>query len=119
MEASNHLLWLPMQPEEVGTLEATLRKAGVCVPGNYRDSEGPRLAHYLWQGELHAIKFCALLDRNLLSPVLRLASGASIESDPAQERVTRLSCAVFAFCIWADILIEPSMALYELSLIHI
>jgi hypothetical protein len=106
-------LLLPMNPIELAFIETTLKEAQVLVPGNYRDPSGPRLTDYIINASEKGIEFRAIFDRNLISPIVSLASGRPVPDEPEQERIARLSCAAFAFCIWADILIEPAMALYE------
>lgn len=106
-------VWLPLLPDERDFLEHTLRSAAVLTPGNYDDPSGPSLATYISNARIGGVEFRALFDRNLISPIARLASGMAVPSNPQEERITRLACAAFSFCIWADILIEPSMALYE------
>ena len=113
MEEIRGAVWLPLLPDELEFLEHTLKSSAVLIPGNYNDPSGPSLATYISNAHIGSVEFRALFDRNLISPIARLASGMAVPSDPQEARITRLACAAFSFCIWADILIEPSMALYE------
>lgn len=66
------------------------------------------LIHHLQGGE----PIRALLDRNLLTCVVRAASGEAIRRENA---VDRTAMAVMAFLRAANVSIEPNLALYELA----
>lgn len=102
-----------MQQEELNALEAMLRSAQVLIPGNYAGNNPYVLIDYLAASTLNGDKFHALFDRNLISPLVALASGRPIPEERNAAENGRLAAACVAFCILANILIEPNIALYE------
>lgn len=106
-------IWLPMTPEDYAELQVLLSQASPLVTGNYEVSDSFDLSEYLSAGKLGGVEFKAMFDRNLLSPLAELASGKRLAGSVESIRSSRVACACAAFCIMADILIEPSMALYE------
>jgi hypothetical protein len=106
-------VWLSISPEDYSALRSLLIAANPLVTGNYADSGKFDLTDYLYAKEFNQVEFRALLDRNLLSPLVELAAGKSISGSEESKRTARIACACAAFCIFAGILIEPSMALYE------
>ncbi len=70
------------------------------------------LETYVIERTLHDAEFVALFDRNVLSCVLELAGGCEA-SDQHRD-----AAAIMAFAQSFDILIEPSLALYEYALPH-
>ena len=113
-EVMHGLTWLPISPADWYALQALLVAEKPLVAGNYFDDGTFNLADYLSASRLGGIDLKALFDRNLLSPLSELATGASIATLPASDiRSTRVACAAATFCIVADILIEPGMAVHE------
>jgi hypothetical protein len=108
-------IWLPLEPEELAFLQTSLRDAGVLVPGNYAGENPYQLVDYLVAGIAEDGAFRALFDRNLISPLVSLASGAMVPASEQAEHNARLASACACFCILANILIEPNIALYEFA----
>jgi hypothetical protein len=106
-------VWVPMVPEDYAALRSILNTADPLVTGNYADSGSFDLSEYLAAARLGNVEFRALFDRNLLSPLAELAAGKQLAGTEESKRTGRVACACAAFCILADVLIEPSMALYE------
>jgi hypothetical protein len=106
-------IWLPLQPGDLEFLQTTLRKAGVVVPGNYAGDNPYVLTDYLATGIADNGEFSSLFDRNLVSPLVSLASGARVPKAEQAEYNARLASACACFCILAEILIEPNISLYE------
>lgn len=106
-------VWVPITPEDYTALRNLLNEASPLVTGNYEDGDSFDLSEYLSAGRIGGVEFKALFDRNLLSPLAELASGKRLVGSIESTKSTRIACACAAFCILADILIEPSMALYE------
>lgn len=112
-EDSSMAIWLPLQSIEMEALESMIRDARVLVPGNYRGDDPCALVDYLVASVASDYNFHALFDRNLISPLVSLASGKSVPSDEQAAANARLAAACATFCILAGILIEPNIALYE------
>jgi hypothetical protein len=110
---SSIAIWLPLQSIEMEALESMIRDARVLVPGNYRGDDPCVLVGYLKASAVSDYGFHALFDRNLISPLVSLASGRSVPSDELAAANSRLAAACATFCILAGILIEPNIALYE------
>lgn len=112
-ESITGAVWVPVVPEDYAALRSILSAADPLVTGNYADSGSFDLSEYLAAARLGSVEFMALFDRNLLSPLAELAAGKQLAGSEESIRTGRVACACAAFCILADILIEPSMALYE------
>lgn len=106
-------VWFPVPPGDYEALRSLLSTADPLVTGNYTDSGNYELPEYLAATRLGNVEFKALFDRNLLSPLAELAAGKELAGSEESKQTGRVACACAAFCILADILIEPSMALYE------
>jgi hypothetical protein len=90
-----------------------LRKNSLLIPGNYKADDPYNLIDYLRTAHEKDCKFQVLFDRNLLTRLVYLAKGKRVPSDAASAKVLQLSAACLAFCILAQILVEPNMSLYE------
>lgn len=106
-------VWVPVPPDDYVALRSLLSTADPLVTGNYIDSGSYEFPEYLAASQLGSVEFRALFDRNLLSPLVELAAGKQLAGSEESKRMGRVACACTAFCILADILIEPSIALYE------
>lgn len=106
-------VWLPTQPDELEFLQAALSAASVLVPGNYSGDNPYVLIDYLTAATVNDLEFRGLFDRNLISPLVALASGATVPESIQAQSNARLAAACACFCILARILIEPNISLYE------
>lgn len=106
-------VWLPLGSSELEFLQKTLHESGVVIPGNYAGDNPYVLVDYLAAGMTEDGEFRALFDRNLISPLVALASGAPVPESKQAESNARLASACACFCILAKILIEPNIAIYE------
>lgn len=106
-------VWIPIQHEDYAALRELLTSADPLVTGNYADGGSFDLTEYLAAVKLGGVEFRALFDRNILSPLAELATGKLLAGSEESINTGRIACASVAFCIMADILVEPSMALYE------
>ena len=104
---------MPVLHEDYAALRDLLICADPLVTGNYVDGGRFDLTEYVAAVKLGGVEFRALFDRNLLSPLAELAAGKSLAGSAESITTGRIACASAAFCIMADILLEPSMALYE------
>lgn len=104
---------LPISQSDLLELETLLNEAGLPLIGNYDSDERAGLVEYLQATSVQGQEISALFDRNLVSPLVQLASGNPLLEK--EERVGRLACASVAFCIWADISIDPTMGFYEFA----
>lgn len=109
----NTIHHLPLRPDEMLQLQTIMARADLIVPGNYVMRGPHRIIDYLSAAEFRSVEFRALFDRNLISPLVALAGKKNLAAEPAQMEICRLACASMAFCILANITVEPSMALYE------
>jgi hypothetical protein len=99
---------LPIVPDDLRRIEDVVWNGAIFVPGNFScNSDFGVLDHHLAHAT-HGSSFHALYDRNLVSPLVSLVRG-----DPISSSSGRVAAAAAAFCILANILIEPSIALYE------
>ncbi len=62
--------------------------------------------------------FRVLFDRNLVTRLAGLVRGDAMPKDPASAKIVRLTAACMAFCILAEIDVEPNMAIYEGAQTH-
>jgi hypothetical protein len=106
-------VWIPIQHDDYAALRELLNSADPLVTGNYVDGGGFDLTEYLVAAKLGGVEFRALFDRNILSPLAALAAGKPLAGSEESMNTARIACAAVAFCIMAEILVEPSMALYE------
>jgi hypothetical protein len=77
---------------------------------NFRDADAPSLynpANYLYNNEFEDTKFVANIDLNVLQYIVNCVK------KPNQNPSYQDACALLLFCRYANILIEPSLALYE------
>lgn len=106
-------VWLPTKLDELEFLQNKLRSAGVLVPGNYAGDDHYLLVDYLTAATINDCEFRALFDRNLISPLVALAGGATVPESSQAQSNARLAAACACFCILARIVIEPNISLYE------
>ncbi len=105
---------LPVRrPEDWLAIRQMLRENDLLIPGNYKAEDPYDLRRYLYSGQIEGRKFQVLFDRNLVSRLVSLAKGKALSIDAASSKIFRLTSACLAFCILAEILVEPNMALYE------
>ena len=66
---------------------------------------------------LHAFEskenVCILIDRNLVSRVIKLIDGEVINPELSESKIWRLAAAVMVFALCGNIMIEPNISLYE------
>jgi hypothetical protein len=102
------ILNLPISKNDLAAVQHLLRSAGVfCTPFDHTNVDAYSMATYRRESELLGTKSYLLLDRNMFSRVVRLASG-----EPCDESM-RIPAAVMAFAHCANLQIEPNIALYE------
>lgn len=114
-EREEERVWIPLNPDDVPTLESLLTEADPFVAMTL-DAENPyRLVDYLHNARHGEFEVRALLDRNLVSRVVGLTSGHSVNHETAEAGTYRLAAACMAFLITADVLIEPGIAMQEFA----
>lgn len=77
---------------------------------NFRDADASQLynpANYLYNAEFENVKYVASLDLNIMQYIVNCVKKTD------QKSHYRDACALLLFCRFANILIEPSLALYE------
>lgn len=108
-------VWIPLSTGDVPALERILSDADPFVTTMIDTPQPYRLANYI-QNELygdHEVR--ALLDRNLVSRAVELASGHVVDHGGPGSDTYRLAAACMAFLITARVTIEPNIALYEFA----
>jgi hypothetical protein len=106
-----------MNPEynidDIAPLQELVRQNELFVlgPSNVRDVYD--LTNYIFASNAFKRDLRALVDNNLLTRAIELASGAEVPNDPSKRRPYLLSAATMAFLIIGEFLIEPSLAIYE------
>lgn len=99
--------------EDTQAIQQLLRKHSLLIPGNYNADDPYDFITYLHAAKTNGHEFKTLFDRNLISPLVQLAKGNALPKDAGSAKVFQLSAANLAFCILAEIFVEPAMALYE------
>jgi hypothetical protein len=109
---------LPIRQEDMTSLEGLVSSNGLLIPGNFQFGTTYDVLDYLEGKHRYGYKFRAMFDRNLITRIVGLVRGDEMPADPASARIVRYSAACMAFCILAEIEIEPAMALYEGASAH-
>ena len=93
---------------ELKTLGEVLEKNDVFVPGYIPPSVGLYIPDgFIYENQFRGIDTLLLPDRDIVSRMAKIASGAPMES------MLQKAAAVKAFCHYLDIQIEPSLAFHE------
>lgn len=103
-------LTLPIQRDDLREIERTLERDDLFTT-SFED-RGPakyKAVTYLSEQAAFGTRTNFLLDRNILSSLVALGSGAEVKSRHQS------AAAVLAFAQCIDALVEPTMALYELG----
>ena len=103
---------LPFSRETLRKIEGVLQKEELFVLFD-PSAEIYSLGFYITQKSLHETTTGALIDRNILKdvlPIVELSLAGSNESCPER---CRIGAALMAFLQAGNVLIEPSIALYE------
>ena len=104
--------FLAREPDDFARLMECLRNKHVFVPGfDASKSDVYSPVTYLDLQTHYKTKTIIVADRNLVSYWISLVKGNATKHDG------RCAAAVMAFAMYADILIEPSMALYEYAFV--
>jgi len=107
-------VWIPLTPSDVPELERLLRSADPFVASTIDTDDPYRLDDFVQHSIYGGAGIAALLDRNLVSRAVDLARGQLVEHSRGGSNVDRVAAACMAFLITAQVLTEPSIALYEL-----
>lgn len=109
---------LPVSPDDLAGIEQIVRNYELLIPGNFRMDDATRVMAFLEVAFIHKHSFRVLFDRNLVTRLAGLIRGDPMPKDPASAKVVRLTAACIAFCILAEIEVEPGMAIYEGAATH-
>lgn len=109
------LVRIPLTPQDVPALEALLREVDPFVASTIDTDDPYRLVDYIQHSIHGSAELAAILDRNLVSRLVRLAAGHHIDHSRPESAVDRVAAACMAFLITAEVLTEPNISLYELS----
>ncbi len=106
-------MFIERAPFDIDRVTSILRTADViCVPAGVGvDRFDPyRLSDYRAQAELHGCRIVFLFDLNVLRRIDSLHPAAGVQPLGEQER---LAAALMAFAVYANVLLEPGLALME------
>lgn len=109
---------LPVKPADLNAIEGLIAQGDLLIPGNFRMSSAYGVLDYLESRHRNGREFRAFFDRNLVTRIVGLARGDPMPLDPESKKIVRYSAACIAFCILAEIGIEPGLALYEGASAH-
>ena len=99
--------------QDVTRLENILAKADIFVKGPLPPVDKYELISYIYASTAMKKELCALLDNNLITRVIELATGIEMPEGADKKTAYILASAVMGFLIAADFYIDPTMAIYE------
>ena len=114
-ETEDEIVWIPIGTEDVPRLETILSERDPFVATTLDAKDPYRLAAYIQNAEYGDLGVCALLDRNLVSRVVGLVGGQSVDHGSPEAETYRLAAACMAFLITARVEIEPNVAMHEFA----
>jgi hypothetical protein len=112
------LVELPVDPMDLAAIEQIVRENELLIPGNFRMDDAAHVMAFHEAAFIHKHSFRVLFDRNLVTRLAGLVRGDVMPTDPASARIVRFTAACMAFCILAEIDVEPNMAIYEGAQTH-
>lgn len=104
---------LPITNADLAALERLIATENIFVSGNFKIPNLAATEEYLRAKHLRNENFRILFDRNILTRLVNIAKGESIDTGDENEKLTRYAAGCLAFCIVAEIDVEHGMALYE------
>src|SRR5690606_39092766 len=107
--------WIPINPPDVPALESLLEGAEPFVAVTFDAPSPYKLRQYRENIAAGGEPIYALLDRNLVSRIVNLANGASVDHTKESARTDRIAAATMAFLAAADVELEPNVSLFELT----
>lgn len=99
--------------QDITPLENLIASADPFVKGPLPPIEKYNLASYIFASNALKKELCALLDNNLATRVIELATGSEIPAEANKKPAYVLASAVMGFLIASDFYIDPTMAIYE------
>ncbi len=99
--------------QDVVPLEKIVATADLFVKGPLPPVDKYDLTSYIYASTALKKELCALLDNNLATRVIELATGFEMPVEAEKKPAYLLASAVMGFLIAADFLIDPTMAIYE------
>lgn len=109
------VVWIPLSTGDVPTLERMLAELDPFVTTMIDTRDPYRLADYVQNALYGEHEVRVLLDRNLVSRAVALASGEEVAHRRQGSQEYRLAAACMAYLITAQVTIEPNIALYEFA----
>lgn len=103
---------LPFSRETLRKIEGVLQKEELFVLFD-PSAEVYNLGFYITQKSLHGTATVALIDRNILKDVLPIVENSLSGNNKSCPERCRIGAALMAFLQAGNVLIEPSIALYE------
>jgi hypothetical protein len=94
-------------------LEKLLAMADPFVKGPLPPVDKYNLASYIYASAALKKELCALLDNNLTTRVIELATGVEMPAAPDKKPAYALASAVMGFLVASEFLVDPTMAIYE------
>ena len=100
----------PILPDELLEISKMIEEREVFTVGfNEKETDPYNPMNYHAQRDIHNTRTIMVVDRNLFSHWI------NIDKFPKKNQEQRIAAATLAFCQCCDILIEPSIALYEVA----
>ena len=101
----------PIPAPDILKIQNLLKKANIiCTAREFKSFDKYSIYSYLKEKDIFNAPTRALVDRNIFTDIISLVNGKVIDS-PSES--IRLSAALMAFLQCSNILIEPSISLYE------
>ena len=102
---------LPISVSDLSEIQRMLKNSSViCSVFDLSSFNVYSIDDYIKEKEIHGTKISALFDRNIFTDIISLVRGKKATSSLES---TRLVAALMAFLQYADVFIEPNIALYE------
>ena len=89
-------VWIPLTPQDVPALEHLLRSADPFVASTIDTDDPYHLVDYLQHSIYGGAELAAVLDRNLVSRIVRLAEGRHVDHSRPESAVDRVYHIVIA-----------------------
>jgi hypothetical protein len=99
--------------DEIDVIQKILRDNNIISAGPLGNLDIYELATFLREIHIFKNEIKALVDRNIFSRVIKLASGTRISKNQTDYNVYKISAALMAYLILADVQIEPCLPLLE------
>jgi hypothetical protein len=104
---------LPVRKDEIDVIQKILRDNNIISVGPLGNLDPYELVTFLQTIHIFNHEIKALVDRNIFSRVIQLASGIEISKQQKDYKVYTIAAALMAYLILGQVQIEPGLALLE------